>query len=78
MQVLQSKHDVGSVELCCILLEPSNLTQVEKEFATRAVLKAEIKLAFRLEGIVHFHNKLVINALLKVAKKQDCQNRLVA
>ena len=66
--MLQSKDDVGSVELCCVLLKPTNLTQVEKEFTTWAVLKAEVELAFRLEGIVHLYDEFVIDALLKVAK----------
>ena len=75
MQVLQSKHDVCSIKLCCVLLKPANLTQVEKEFAPWAVLETEVELALCLECVVHLYDELVIDALLKVAKQQDSQNR---
>ena len=42
MQVLKGEQDVGSVELCCVLLEAPNLTQVEEKLATWAVFETEI------------------------------------
>jgi len=42
--MLESQKDVGSVELCRILLKSSDLTQVEEELSAWAVLEAEEKL----------------------------------
>ncbi len=64
MQVLEGHQDVGSVELGGILLKTSNLTQVEEELTTWAVLKAKVEFAFSLESIVHFDDKFVIYTLL--------------
>lgn len=69
MEVLEGEKDVCSIELCCVLLEAPNLTEVEEEFATWAVLEAEVELALCLERVVHLHDKLVIDALLKGHKK---------
>lgn len=65
--MLQSHQDVGSIELGCVLLKASNLTQVEEKLTTWAVLETEVQLAFSLERIIHFDNELVIYALENTA-----------
>ena len=65
VEVLEGEENVSRVKLRCVLLEPPNLTQVEEEFATGAVLEAEIELALRLERVVHLDDKLVIDAFLQ-------------
>ena len=64
VQVLQGEEDVCCVELGGILLETTDLTEVEEELTTWAVLKAEVELALRLERVVHLDDELVIDALL--------------
>ena len=64
MQVLQGKQDVRSVKLGGVLLESTDLAQVEEELTTWAVLKAEVELALGLERVVHLDDELVIDALL--------------
>ena len=71
MEVLKGKKNVGSVELCGILLKAADLTQVEEKLATWAVLEAEVELVLRLERIVHLHDKLVIDALLQGCKQSQ-------
>ena len=62
--MLESEKDVGRVELGCILLEATDLTQVEEKLATWAVLQAEVKLVRSLEREVHLHDKLVVYTFL--------------
>ena len=69
MEVLKGEQNIGGVEFGRVLLEPANLTQVEEKFSTGAVLKAEVQLALRLEGIVHLDNELVIHAFLSSLQK---------
>ena len=64
MEVLKCKQDIRRVELCSILLEPSNLTQIEEKLTTRAILQAEVQLVLCLERVVHLHDKCVIHTFL--------------
>ena len=65
MEMLKGKKDIGCVELGCILFEPTNLTQVEEELTTRAVLEAEEQLGVRLEGVVHLDDVVMVHTLLR-------------
>ena len=62
--MLQGEEDVRCVELGGVLLETTDLAEVEEELTTWAVLKAEVELALRLERVVHLDDELVIDALL--------------
>ena len=75
MEVLQGQDNVCCVELGSILLKSADLAQVKEELATWTVLQTEVKLALGLEGIVHLDDELVIDALLKLARKhtENCQ-----
>ena len=53
MQIAQGQHDVGGIEFCGLLLKASNLLQIEKEFASGAVVEYEIEVSGALEGIMH-------------------------
>lgn len=64
VEVLKCQQDVGCVEPSCVLLEATNLGEVEKELATGAVLKTEEQFVLRLESVVHLHNEGVIHTLL--------------
>lgn len=66
--MLQGQEDIGGVKLGSVLLEATYLTQVEEELAAWAILKAEVKLAFSLEGVVHLHDKAVVDAFLRISK----------
>ena len=70
VQVLEGEQDVGGVELRSILLEPSDLTQVEEKFASGAVFETEVQLAFRLEGVVHPDNELVVHTFLHTSQSE--------
>ena len=66
MEVLQGEQDVGSIELGGVLLESANLTQIEEELTTRAVLETEEKLLLRLEGEVHLDNEAMTHTFLLI------------
>ena len=70
VQMLEGKKDVGCVELCSVLLKSTNLTQVEEELTTWAVLKGDIQLALSLECIVHLDNKIVVYTFLNIIKRR--------
>ena len=63
--MVQSQQDVGGVEPCSILLEATNLRQIEEQFATRAILEDEEELGVALEGVVHLDYKRVPHIFLK-------------
>ena len=64
MEMVQCKEDVGGIEPSCVLLESSNLTQVEKELPTWAVLKHERQFAIALECVIHLDDKRVSDIFL--------------
>ena len=64
MEMLEGEKNVGSVELGGILLESANLTQIEEEFSTWAVLEAEEELLIRLEGVVHLDDETMTDTFL--------------
>ena len=66
VEVLQGEQDVGSIELGGVLLESANLTQIEEELTTRAVLETEEKLLLRLEGEVHLDNEAMTHTFLLI------------
>ena len=41
VEMLQGQKDIGGVELSCILLESANLTEIEEQLSSWAVLKTE-------------------------------------
>jgi hypothetical protein len=47
--MLQSEHQLGNVEPCSVLAEPSFLLQVPKEFSTALVVGDKVQLLFGLE-----------------------------
>ena len=63
--MVQGQQDVGGVEPCGVLLESTDLRQVEEQFATRAVLEDEEELGVALEGVVHLDYKRVPHIFLK-------------
>ena len=62
--MLQCQKYIGRIELCSILLESADLAQVKEKFTARAVFQAEVQLALSLESVVHFDDKLIVNAFL--------------
>ena len=66
--MLERQENVRSVKLGSVLLKATDLAQVEEQFATRAVLKAEVKLALSLERVVHLDNELMVYTFLYRAK----------
>ena len=64
MEMLQRKKNVCRVELGSILFEPTNLTEVEKQFSTWAVLKAEVEPFLIMERVVHLDNKVMVHTFL--------------
>ena len=64
MEMLQRKKNVCRVELGSILFEPTNLTEVEKQFTTWAVLKAEVEPFLIMERVVHLDNKVMVHTFL--------------
>ena len=64
MEMLQRKKNVCRVELGSILFEPTNLTEVEKQFSTWAVLKAEVEPFLIMECVVHLDNKVMVHTFL--------------
>ena len=66
MEVLESEENVGGVELGCVLLESADLTQVEEELTSWAVLETEEKLLLGLEGEVHLDDEAVAHTFLLI------------
>ena len=64
MEMLQRKKNICRVELGSILFEPTNLTEVEKQFTTWAVLKAEVEPFLIMERVVHLDNKVMVHTFL--------------
>ena len=62
--MLEGEDNVRRVEFCSILLKATNLAQIEEKFASWAVFQAEVQLALSLESVVHFDDKLIVNAFL--------------
>lgn len=57
MKVVQRQQDVRGVEASGILLEATNLGQIEEQLAARAVLENEEQFAVTLKRIVHFDDE---------------------
>ena len=64
--MLQGEENVGGVELGCVLLESADLTEVEEELASWAVLETEEKLLLGLESEVHLYDKPVAYTFLLI------------
>ena len=64
MEMLKRKKNVCCIELGSILFEPAYLTQVEKQFSTWAVLKAEVEPFLIMECVVHFDNEVMVHTFL--------------
>lgn len=80
VEMLQSQQNIGSVKLGCILLKSANLTEIEEQLASGAVLQTEEQLGLRLEGVVHLHdvgvvhtfkNASLIHGMLKLVSLQN-------
>lgn len=57
MEVVQRQQDVRGVEASGILLEPTDLGQIEEQLAAWAVLENKEQFAITLERIVHFDDE---------------------
>ena len=64
MEMLKRKKNVCCVELGSVLFEPAYLTEVEKQFSTWAVLKAEVEPFLIMECVVHFDNEVMVHTFL--------------
>ena len=65
MKVFQREQNIRCIEPSSVLLEATDLRQIEEELSTWAVLKHEKELRLRLECVVHLNNKGMPHRTLK-------------
>ena len=62
--MVKSKQYVRGVKPRGVLLESTNLREVEEELATGAILENEEEFAVTLEGVVHLHDEWMADIFL--------------
>lgn len=61
MEFLEAQKNVCRVKPCCVFFKSTNLSQIEEEFASWAVLKYKTEITMALKGEVHIDYKRVLN-----------------
>lgn len=60
VQVLKAEHHACEEEADVVLLEPAHLSEVEPEVASGTIVEDQVKMVAVLEGILHVHQKRVL------------------
>lgn len=61
MKVLQGEKNVRSIKSNSVLLETTDLAEVEEELTTWAILQYKEQLSLALESVVHLDNERVLD-----------------
>ena len=72
--MVQGQEYVRRIKSSCILLETSNLTQVEEELSTWAVFQDKEEFAVALEGVVHLDHEWVPDLLQNIPLRHRVLN----
>ena len=64
---LEPQNNLGGIKSDSVLVKPLLLPEMEKEFTTIKEVHDHVELVLSLEGVVHLHQKRIVNVLQYVS-----------